>query len=78
MKTVRQLLSAEEVIQLAIRLGLLVLLTIWTVILIRPFAKTVAWAIVLAVAFNPVFVRLAKVLGRRPELAAWVSPRSIL
>lgn len=57
-------------IQLVIRLGLLALLIVWTFILIRPFVPILAWAVVLAVALNPVFILLAKILGGRPWLAA--------
>src|SRR5882672_8941673 len=60
LKTLRQFLSGEDVIQLAIRLGLLALLIIWTFILIRPFVPILAWSAVLAVAFYPVFSWLAK------------------
>lgn len=70
MKTLRQLLTGEDMIQLVIRLGLLALLLIWTFVLIRPFVPILAWAVVLAVALNPVFVPLARILGGRPKLAA--------
>jgi predicted PurR-regulated permease PerM len=70
LKTIRQLLSGEDVIQLAIRLGLLALLVIWTFVLIRPFVPILAWSAVLAVAFYPVFSWLAKFLGGRPRTAA--------
>ncbi|WP_247312005.1 AI-2E family transporter [Bradyrhizobium sp. 141] len=70
MKTLRQLLTGEDVIQLVIRLGLLALLIVWTFYLIRPFVTILVWALVLAVAFNPVFVLLARILGGRAKLAA--------
>src|SRR5262249_9655612 len=70
LKTLRQLLSAEDVIQLVIRLGLLALLIIWTFVIIRPFVPILAWSAVLAVAFYPVFSWLARILGGRPKLAA--------
>lgn len=57
-------------IQLVIRLGLLALLIVWTFVLIRPFVPILAWAVVLAVALNPVFTPLARILGGRPKLAA--------
>jgi predicted PurR-regulated permease PerM len=71
-RTLRQLLSAEEIVQLVIRLGLLALLIFWTLVLIRPFVPILAWSVVLAVALNPVFERLAKILGGRPKLAATI------
>ncbi|WP_084251792.1 AI-2E family transporter [Bradyrhizobium sp. AT1] len=70
MKTLRQLLTGEDVIQLVIRLGLLALLIAWTFYLIRPFVTILVWAVVLAVAFNPAFVLLARILGGRTKLAA--------
>jgi len=70
LKTLRQLLFGEEVIQLAIRLGLLALLVIWTFVLIRPFVPILVWSAVLAVAIYPVFTWLANFLGGRPRTAA--------
>ena len=70
MKTLRQYWPGEDIIQLAVRLGLLVLLIYWTFVLIRPFVPILAWSIVLAVAFYPVFRLLARLLGGRPKLAA--------
>jgi predicted PurR-regulated permease PerM len=69
-RTLRQLLSGDDVIQLVIRLGLLALLTIWAFIVIRPFVPILAWSAVLAVAFHPLFAWLAKLLGGRPRTAA--------
>jgi predicted PurR-regulated permease PerM len=71
-KTLRELLSGDNITQFMIRLGLLAGLIFWTFILIRPFVPILAWSVVLAVALNPVFSRLAKFLGGRPKLAAAV------
>ncbi len=70
MKTLRQYLPGDDVIQLAIRLGLLAFLIYWTFVLIRPFVPILVWSIVLAVALYPVFGLLARLLGGRPRLAA--------
>lgn len=70
MKTLRQLISGEDVIQLVVRLGLLAALTLWTYVLIRPFVPILAWSVVFAVALNPAFRWLAKILGGRPKVAA--------
>src|SRR5882757_3442663 len=70
LKTLRQYLPGDDVVQLVIRLGLLALLIIWTFVLIRPFVPILAWSIVLAVALYPVFSVLSKLLGGRPRLAA--------
>lgn len=62
--------SGDEVIQIAIRLGLLVFLIYWSFILLRPFIPILAWASVLAVALYPTFDWLSVHLGHRPRIAA--------
>jgi predicted PurR-regulated permease PerM len=69
-KTLRQFLTGEDIIQLVIRLGLLALLIIWTFLIIRPFVPILTWSAVLAAAFYPAFSWLAKLLGGRPRTAA--------
>ena len=71
-KTLRQIFSGDEIIQLLIRLGLLGLLLIWALLLVRPFVPILAWSVVLAAALNPVFRRLSDILGGRPKLAATI------
>jgi predicted PurR-regulated permease PerM len=70
LKTLRRLLSADDVVQLLIRLGLLALVIVWTFLIVRPFVPILTWSAVLAVAFYPVFSWLAKRLGGRPRTAA--------
>ena len=72
MKTPPQFVSGTDIIQLAIRLGLLAFLIYWTFVLIRPFVPILAWSVVLAVALNPAFNVLSRLLGDRPRLAATV------
>lgn len=70
MKTLRQLISGDDIIQLVVRLGLLAVLILWTYVLIRPFVPILAWSVVFAVALNPAFRWLAKIFGGRPRVAA--------
>jgi len=70
LKTLRQYLPGDDIIQLVIRLGLLAFLIYWTFLLISPFVPIMAWSIVLAVALYPVFNLVARLLGGRPKLAA--------
>lgn len=72
MRTIRQLLSGEDEIQLAVRLALLALLIYWSFVIIRPFVPILAWSVVLAVALYPVFGWLSRLLGDRPKLAATI------
>jgi predicted PurR-regulated permease PerM len=62
--------SGEEVIQIAIRLGLLAFLIYWTFILLRPFIPILVWSVVLSVALYPVYDWLSAHLGHRPRTAA--------
>src|SRR5258705_11230283 len=74
LKTLRQYLPGDDVIQLAIRLGLLALLLYWAFVLIRPFVPILAWSIVLAVALHPVFAVLSRFLGGAPRFPAALPP----
>lgn len=60
----------EDLMQVTIRFGLLVLLLYWSFTLIRPFIPILAWSIVLTVALYPVYDRIAERLGNRRRLAA--------
>ena len=48
MKTLRQYLPGDDVIQLAIRLGLLAFLIYWTFVLLRPFVPVLAWSMLIS------------------------------
>jgi len=69
-RLLRQQRSGDEVIQIAIRLGLLAFLIYWSFILLRPFIPILAWALVLAVALYPAYDWLSAHLGHRPRIAA--------
>src|SRR3954471_6922200 len=66
----RQNRSGDEIIQLALRLGLLIFLVYWSFILVRPFIPVLAWSIILTVALYPAFEWLSENLGGHPKLAA--------
>jgi predicted PurR-regulated permease PerM len=70
LRVFRQSRSGDEIIQLAIRLGLLAFLLYWSFILVRPFIPILAWSVVLAVALYPPYGWLAEHLGDRPKMAA--------
>jgi predicted PurR-regulated permease PerM len=70
LRVFRQGRSGEEVIQLAIRLGLLVVLIYWCFLIVSPFIPIFAWGVVLAVALYPAFTWLSNRLGHRPKVAA--------
>jgi predicted PurR-regulated permease PerM len=70
LRVLRQNRSGDEIIQLAIRLGLLAFLVYWSFILVRPFIPILAWSVVLAVALYPPYNWLTEHLGGRPKLAS--------
>ncbi len=62
--------SGDEVIQAAIRLGLLAFLIYWSFIILRPFIPILVWSAVLSVALYPAYDWLSALLGKRPRTAA--------
>ena len=77
-RAVRPSRSGEEVIQIAIRLGLLAFLIYWSFVLLRPFIPILAWAAVLAVALNPAYDWLSAHLGHRPRIGAIIITLAVL
>ena len=67
---ISQPLTETRVTDLAIKLGVVGLLTYWSLTLIAPFAIIMIWAIILAVALFPAYAALRKLLGGRGGLAA--------
>jgi predicted PurR-regulated permease PerM len=70
LKAIRQTKTGDEVIQLAVRLGLLAFLLYWSFVIVRPFIPILAWSLVLTVGLYPLYNWLSEVLGGRPVLAA--------
>lgn len=56
----------------SIRIGLVGLLVLWCFHVARPFIQPMLWGIILAVAVQPAYLRLCRVLGGRQRLAATV------
>jgi hypothetical protein len=63
-------MSGDEIVQLAVRLGLLAFLVYWSFVLVRPFIPIPVWSMVLTVALYPPYDWLSVHLGDRPKLAA--------
>jgi predicted PurR-regulated permease PerM len=53
-----------------IRVGLVLILVTWCFQIVRPFISLIVWAIVIAVALNPSYEKLARLMGERRGLAA--------
>ena len=63
------LASSRRTIDTAIRIGLLVLLVYWCLHIFKPFLIPVVWAIIIAVAIHPLYVKCESLLGGKPKLA---------
>jgi len=60
----------SRVLEASIHLGLLFSLLAACFFIVRPFAPMIAWGIIIAVALNPAYRRLQRLLGGRGGLAA--------
>ena len=54
----------------AIRISLLALVVMWCFNIVRPFIQPVLWAVIIAVAIYPVFLKLQSMLGGREKMTA--------
>ena len=59
-------------IEVAIRLGLIILLAVWCLLIVKPFILPVMWGVIIAVAVYPLFSRLKSALGGKNKLATSV------
>ncbi len=62
--------SADDVFELAVKLGLFFFLVYWSAVLLRPFLSIALWSLILAVTLHPAFSWTARRLGGRRKLAA--------
>jgi predicted PurR-regulated permease PerM len=60
----------KTAVEIAIRLGLLVALLGWCLMILSPFLPILIWSIIIAVAMNPIFQSIKKRLGNRGGLTA--------
>jgi predicted PurR-regulated permease PerM len=60
----------ERAVEVAINIGLLILLAAVCFQILRPFLLLVVWGIIIAIAVHPAYRRLAALLGGRGTLAA--------
>jgi predicted PurR-regulated permease PerM len=62
----------RRAVEVAIHVGLVILLTWACLMILRPFLPLVAWGIIIAIAVNPAYQKLRSLLGGRSKLAAVV------
>ena len=60
----------RRAVEIAIHVGLVILLTTACLMILRPFLPLVAWGSIIAIAANPAYQKLRSMLGGRGKLAA--------
>ncbi len=60
----------KRIIELAIRMGVLLVLLLWCFTIIEPFVMIVTWGVIVAIALHPVFIKLSGRLGGRDKMSA--------
>lgn len=59
-------------LEATIRIGLLIIITVWCFKIVEPFITPIIWGIIIAVAAYPLYIRLRAALGERHKIAATV------
>jgi len=57
-------------LEVSIHIGLFVILTVSSILILRPFIPLVTWGVIIAIATHPVHTRVSKLLGGRSMVAA--------
>ncbi len=60
----------SRAVEASIRVGLVAVLAFWCLQIVRPFVQPVVWGVVIAVAAQPLYRRLERLVGGRSRLAA--------
>jgi predicted PurR-regulated permease PerM len=69
-ESTKDAVALNRALEIAVRIGLLVLLVGWCFQIVRPFLALVAWGTIIAVATYPAYQRIETHLGGRAGLAA--------
>jgi predicted PurR-regulated permease PerM len=59
-------------LEATIRIGLLLIITVWCFKIVEPFITPIIWGIIIAIAAHPLYSRLRTALGERNKIAATV------
>lgn len=79
MNTIEEARSIEKnAIEVAIKVGILLAMVVWTLLIIKPFIIPVLWGIIIAVAMEPFIGKLAGMMGGRRKLAATIFALSVI
>ena len=68
-RTARDEHFVDNMVESALRIGLIFLLLLWTYAIVRPFVIPIVWGAIIAVALMPATMKLKTMLGGRQALA---------
>ncbi|ULQ54112.1 AI-2E family transporter [Flavihumibacter fluvii] len=71
-------LSSNSIYDTAIRLIILLVIIVWCLMIMYPFASIMLWSFILALALFPLHKKLSNKIGGKPKLAAVIIILSIL
>ena len=60
----------RRALESSIRIGLILFLVVWCFQIARQFLNLIVWGIILAIATQPIYVALCRMMGGRSSLAA--------
>jgi predicted PurR-regulated permease PerM len=66
----RQRIQLNQALESSIQIGLAALLVIGCLLILRPFIPLIMWGIIIAIASNPTFLKLQRILKGRGTVAA--------
>jgi predicted PurR-regulated permease PerM len=64
--------STGDIYSTTIRLLFLMLIVVWCVMIMYPFASIILWSFILAMALSPLHKRLVKLMGGKPRIASFI------
>ncbi len=71
-------ITSPGIYDVTIRLFILILIVAWCLMILLPFTSIILWSLILALAMHPLHSLLARKMGGRPKLAAFIIVFSIL
>ncbi|MBW2232379.1 MAG: AI-2E family transporter [Deltaproteobacteria bacterium] len=60
----------RRALESSIRIGLVLVLVVWCFLIARPFLSPIVWGVILAIAIQPIYAALCRVMGGQRPLAA--------
>lgn len=70
--------SNNSIYDTIIRMFILLLIIVWCLLIMYPFASIILWSLILALAIYPIHTKLSNKMGKKPKLASFIIIFSVL